>query len=83
MVLSPDGDPFERFAREAARGRPKSPGVVHLRGWTEIRQAGWRGAFRALVTRGHLAMDSAGHYARPDVFHPKVDTRVRRDVTFG
>ncbi|HEX8724475.1 MAG TPA: hypothetical protein VF737_03690 [Gemmatimonadaceae bacterium] len=60
-----------------------SPGVVHLRGWTEIRQAGRRCVFPALVTRGHLVMDSAGHDARPDVFHLEVDTRVRRDVTFG
>jgi hypothetical protein len=35
-----------------------------------------------LVTRGHLVMDSAGHYSRPDVFRLEVNTQPQEDVVY-
>jgi len=36
----------------------------------------------ALATRGHLVMDTAGHYSRPDVFSLVVDTQPKPGVAF-
>ncbi|WLT30260.1 carbon-nitrogen hydrolase family protein [Geothrix sp. PMB-07] len=36
----------------------------------------------SLVTQGHLVLDTAGHYARPDVFQLSVDTRSKEGVTY-
>ena len=35
------------------------------------------------VAEARLALDTDGHYSRPDVFHLEVDTRTRRNVTFN
>lgn len=35
------------------------------------------------VTEARLALDTDGHYSRPDVFHLDVDTRARRNVSFN
>jgi len=35
------------------------------------------------VTRGHLLMDSDGHYSRPDVFRLEVNDRPLRNVSFA
>jgi nitrilase len=34
------------------------------------------------ITCGHLVMDTAGHYSRPDVFHLEVNTRSQDGVLF-
>ena len=36
----------------------------------------------ARVTEAHLALDTQGHYARPDVFHLEVNTRAQENVSF-
>jgi len=36
----------------------------------------------ACITEGHMALDTSGHYARPDVFHLSIDTRPQTRVTW-
>jgi nitrilase len=36
----------------------------------------------ARIIQGSLTMDSAGHYARPDIFELKVNTAKQIDVSF-
>jgi len=35
------------------------------------------------ITEGHLAIDTNGHYAQPDLFSLEVDTRPQSNVVFG
>jgi predicted amidohydrolase len=42
----------------------------------------WADLDPGLVTRGHLLMDSAGHYSRPDVFRLEVNTQPQEGVVY-
>jgi predicted amidohydrolase len=42
----------------------------------------WADLDPALVTRGHLVMDSVGHYSRPDVFRLEVNTQPQEGVVY-